>query len=259
MIYFIIAGIVFMGLGAGLFYGRNRSLGKALDIKYYETSKVKELVETYQSIRQELGVGNYSGTIVELSGVGHSDSPLIAEFSRRPSLYYETSVVREYEVTEQQRDKDGNYRTVTSRRSETVSNNSQYIPFYLDDNSGAKILVDMKGAKKDLVQSHNRFSPEPPQGFSLNFGSGGSKTIGYRYQEKIIPADVRLYVLGELSDRSGELSVVKPSEKDKYFIVSTKSEEEIVKSAESAALWQKIGAIVSILVGVGLVVAAFFQ
>ena len=118
MIFFIIAGLAFIGLGAGLFYGRQKSLGKVLEIKYQETSQVNEVVETYQSIKQELGAGNYSGNIVELSGVGHADSPLIAEFSQRPAVYFETSVVREFEVTEQKKDSEGNYRTETVRNAQ---------------------------------------------------------------------------------------------------------------------------------------------
>ena len=57
----------------------------------------------------------------------------------------------------------------------------------------------------------------------------------------------------------GQLMVQKPSEKGKHFIVSTKSEEEIINSAESAAKWQYFGAIASVIVGVGLVIAAFFR
>jgi len=44
-----------------------------MDIKYHETSRVVDVVDTYKQIKDELGVGNYSGNIVELSGNGHSD------------------------------------------------------------------------------------------------------------------------------------------------------------------------------------------
>lgn len=256
--FLLIIGIILMAVGGVLLVTRLRSLNLAMDIKYYETSKVADVVDTYQQLKDELGVGNYSGNIVELSGTGGSDSPLFAEFSQRSALYYQATVTREYEVTEQIKDNDGRYRTETKRKSEQVSKNEQYIPFYLDDGSGSKIMIDMKGAKKHPIQSYDEFRQEAPQGYS-SYGGTGSKTIGYRYKEKMIPADMRLYVLGEVSDRRGELAVIKPQESGKPFIVSTKSEEELTKSAEGSAKTQLIIAILLDLAGAACVVAYFLS
>ncbi|NJO01922.1 MAG: hypothetical protein HC880_09720 [Bacteroidia bacterium] len=250
----LIFGIACVAIGGLLLYTRQSSLSRAMDIKYYETSKVSEVVGIYQPVKEELGVGNYSGIIVELSGIANSDSPITAQHSKRPALYVEAWVNREYEVTEQQRDDKGNYRTVTVRRSETVSRHTNYVPFYLDDGSGATVRVDMNGAKKDLITSQDRYEPESSPGF----GHDSSRTLGYRYQEKIIPNGARLYVLGELSDRDGELTVVKPAESGKQFIVSTKSEQELIKRAESSAQWKLVGAIIIAVAGLGIVVASFF-
>jgi hypothetical protein len=255
----IIIGIILIAVGGGLYYMRGKSLDKAMDIKYYETSTIADVVRTYNEIKDTVGVGSYNGTIVELKGTGHSDQPLLGEHSRRPCLYYESSVTREYETTEQERDSQGNYRTVTKRHTETVSSNKQGIPFHLNDGSGSTILIDIEGAKKDLVQSFDQFERELPAGFSFSFSVANSKTIGYRYKEKMIPNDAKLYVLGEISDRRGELSIVKPQDKNKNFIISTKSEEEIVKSTESAAQWQMIGAIASAVIGVGTIIAGIIQ
>ncbi|NJL14188.1 MAG: hypothetical protein HC913_15045 [Microscillaceae bacterium] len=253
----LIGGIVLLAIGGLLYFFSQKASDKALEMKYQETSKVADVVSTYNDIKDSLGVGNYSGSIVELSGVGSSPTPLTAEHSQTPALYYEASVVREYEVTEQEKDNEGNYRSVTKRKSETVSSNSQYLVFNLDDGSGANIAVDMNKAKKDLVKSFDRFEADAPAGFRLNIGNTGSKTIGYRYLEKIIPNNAKLYVLGELSDKSGTLMVVKPSDSKKPFIVTTKSEEELVRSAESAASGQKIAAIVAAVLGVALMIAQF--
>lgn len=254
--FLLIIGVLLIIGGGVLLITRRKSLNLAMDIKYHETSRVVDVVDTYKQIKDELGVGNYSGNIVELSGNGHSDSPLIAEFSQRPALYCETTVTREYEVTEQKQTSDGKYQTVTERKSEQVSKNSQHIPFYLDDGSGDKVLVDMEGAKKHLVQSYDQFRQEAPAGYNTYSGLG-SKTLGYRYKEKIIPANIRLYVLGEVSDRRGELSVIKPQEKGKPFIVSTKSEEDLTKSAEGSAMTQLVIAIILALGGLGCIIAYF--
>lgn len=254
--HFIIIGLILIVIGVVMLFSRKKSLGRAMDMKYYETSKILDVVDTYQHIKDELGSGNYNGNIVELSGTGHSDSPLIAEFSKKKALYVETTVLREYERKVQKTDSEGKSYTDTERAKETVSSNKQTTPFYLDDGSGEKIMIDLQGAKKDLVKSYDQFSPQAPSGFSSNVGT---TTLGYYYKEKIIPEGARLYVLGEATDRRGELEVAKPQEKGKPFIVSTKSEAELVQAAESSAKWLFIGAIALIVVGVGLSIYYFIK
>lgn len=255
----IVIGIVLIAIGGGLMYMRQQSLNTAMDIKYYETSPVVDVVDTYNQLKDELGVGNYSGNIVEVIGQGIADNPLTAEHSKRDALYYEAKITREYEVTVESRDKDGNLTRNRERRTETVADNTQYVPFYVNDGSGGQILVDMQGAKKDTIESFDKFEREAPSGFNISFGGSNSKTIGYRYSERIIPNNTKLYVLGEVSDRRGELSIIKPSEKGKPFIVSTKSEDELIKSAESSAKWSMIGAIVLAITGVAMIIGSFFQ
>lgn len=254
----LIIGVLLLLAGGGFYYARQQQLSKALDIKYYETSSIQEITQLYNDLKDTVGIGSYSGNIVELVGIGLSDYPLTAVHSQRPALAYEASVEREYEVTEQERDNEGNYRTVVKRRSETVSQQSEYVVFTLNDGSGSLIKVDMKGARRDFMQSVDRFESEAPRGMNISFGnSSGSRTIGYRYTEKIIPNNAKLYVLGEVNDRSGELMVSKPKEKDKPFIVSTKSEDDLIQTAESNAKWQKIASIVSAIAGVGCIIASF--
>lgn len=251
---FIIIGVVLIGLGAFLFYNRKASLNKAMEIKYHETSKTADVIDTYKQVKGELSGSVYNGGMVELKGIGNASQPLIGEYSQRPALFMEISVERRYEYTEEQRDNDGNYRTVTRTGTETVSSRSEHVLFYLDDGSGAKILVDMEGAQKDSIKSYEEFRSDAPLGFNFSFSSS-SRTLGYTYREKIIPDGARLYVLGEVSDRRGEICIVKPSEKGNPFIISVKSEEEIIKSAESSALWQMVGAIASAVIGLGLIIA----
>lgn len=231
-----------IGIGVFLYFNRRNALNKALEVKYQETSKVIDIIDTYKQIGGELGAGHYNGGLVEIKGLCTAKQPLIAEHSQQAVVYYQATVERKYEVTEQQRDSNGNYRTVTSTRTETLSSNTRSIPFYLNDGSGAEVLVDMEGASIDALQTFDRFENDAPSGFNSSWGSD-SRTLGYSYREKSIPVNTRLYVLGEIADRRGEIAVVKSAEKGKPFIVSVKSEEQIVKSAESSAQWQLIGAI----------------
>lgn len=252
-----IIGIVLLGLGGLFYYLREQSKNKVMNIKYNETSKISELMDTYKSIANELGEGNFS-QVVELKGVSSCNQPLEAEFSGREVVYYKAEVYREYEVTVEKRDNEGRVTRNVERRSETVSNNERFVPFLINDGSGS-IKVDLEGAEKVAQQSVDRFDSQAPSGFSLNFGySGDSKTIGFRYKEHVIPVGAQLYVLGEASDRrGGGISVIKPADTKNHFIVSTKSEEELIKSSEGSATWYLVGAIVSAIAGVGLIIAGF--
>ncbi len=254
-----IFGIILLGLGGLLLYFRQKSLDKAMNIKYYETSKIAELHDTHKSIASELGEGNFS-QVVELNGVAHSENPLQAEHSGQAALYFRAEVSREYEVTVEKRDDQGRITRNIERRTESISNNERFIPFALNDGTGT-IQVDMEGAEKVAQQSVDRFDMQAPSGYSISFGySSDSRTLGYRYKEYIIPVGAKLYVLGEASDRrGGGLTVVRPADKKLNFIVSTKSEDELLRGTESSALWLMIGAIASAVGGVGLIIFGFIR
>ena len=60
-------------------------------------------------------------------------------------------------------------------------------------------------------------------------------------------------MLGEASDSSGNLSIKKPTEKGKPFIITYKSEEELTAGKESAIKMQMIGAIISFIAGLAVI------
>jgi len=257
MVFFII-GIALIGGGVGLWFYRKSQLDKALNIRYQETTTSKNIWENYEDIRGAVGDGNYT-EIVEVKGVAVAKTPLTADHSGKPVVYYKASILREYETQEKETDSNGNSRWVTRRHTETVSTNEQAIPFYVDDNSGKPIRINMEGADKIAQKSVDRFEREFSNSYlqqnkdtswggqlmnflsSSNFGS--SNTIGYRLVEECIPINTQLYVYGEASDRQGELAILKPKDKGQNFIVSVKSEEELVEDTQSAAKWSLIGAI----------------
>lgn len=252
-----ILGLVLLGVSGFLFYSRQASLKKSMNLQYHETSKISEVHENFEHIKNELGEGNFN-QIVELKGVAQTDQPLQAEHTQKSVVYYKAEVIREYEVTVEEKDSEGNITRNRERRSDTMSTNEQYAPFFLDDNSGKKIKIDMEGAEKHAQQSLDDFRSEAPTGMNvavgglkMAFGGGDSRTLGYRYVEQIIPLGANLYILGEATDRrGGELTVVKPVEKKENFIVSTKSEEQLLKSAQGSAQGYMIGGIVAVIVGV---------
>ena len=81
---------------------------------------------------------------------------------------------------------------------------------------------------------------------------GNSGTLGFRYHEWIIRPGARLWVHGEVSDATGRLAFAKPS-KGRY-IISTRSEEQIVGAARRNAGIAHSAAAVAGIAGVALVV-----
>ncbi|GAB4130467.1 MAG: hypothetical protein OHK0045_07590 [Raineya sp.] len=266
---FIIIGILLVGISVGLWFYRKSQLEKSFNIRYQETANAKNIWDNYQDIVKVVGNGNYS-EIVEVKGIGITDNPLIGEYSEKPVLYYRTSLIHEYEVQEKQRDSNGNTSWVTVRKSETIATNEQASPFYIDDNSGKKIMVNMSGAEKVIHKIVDRFEKEFSQNylnqnrntswggqlinFINNINTGSSRTIGYRFVEEAIPVNTRLYVYGEASDRDGELMIVKPKDAKQNFIVSVKSEEELIKDADSTARNSLIGVIILAVLGVASII-----
>ena len=73
-------------------------------------------------------------------------------------------------------------------------------------------------------------------------------------QEKTVSLNQPLYVLGEAYKEGDIIHIGKPTDRDKTFIVSTKSEDEMIGKCESNAKFAFFGGIAAIVVGVGLLI-----
>lgn len=247
----ILAGILAVTAVVLFFVGRAQK-AKALDIQSTETSSASELAGLAAEVAKEIGAGSFTRA-AEVKGTVECAGPLRAEMSGTPCVHYRTSVTREYEERYEETDKDGNRRSGTRRGSETVSSNERSVPFLLRDETGT-IEIDPTGATIDTEKTLSRF--EAGGGSSLRFGDfmldlgrftgglGGRRTIGYRLEEHALPLGRRLYVLGEAADAGGRLTVRKPGAKGGRFLISLKSEEELLTSAKGLASGLQIAAIV---------------
>jgi hypothetical protein len=91
----------------------------------------------------------------------------------------------------------------------------------------------------------------------LQFSNMGSKTLGFRMLEKTIPLGQQLYFLGEAWLEGNRIQLGKPGEKDKPFIASVRSEEDIVQSNIKNA---NIALIFGILIAIaGIAVMIFMR
>jgi hypothetical protein len=258
----LIVGIVLLVVSGILYFVRMNAQKKLFEIKSTETFLTKDLQDLYSSVKSEIGAGGFS-KMAEVKGLVKCDNPLKGEISGQPCVYYSMTVTREFEETKQERDANGNMVTKNVRGSETVSSNTQRVPFYVQDESG-RMLVNPNNANIDPVQVKDEFQAgEYQTGQSLSFGGftftvnsplSSRRTLGYRFQESILPLDRKVYILGEVTDTSGELAIQYPREKGKKYIISLKSEEELVRGAESTIKWTLYAAIACDVIGIVLVI-----
>lgn len=255
----LIIGLLLVAVGGLLLYLRSRAQGRLVEIGFTETVTTQEVRELHGQIAAELGPGGFS-QIVELKGKLRCAAPLTAELSGQPCAYYTMSVEERYEETYQEQDGQGGTRTATRNGSTIVASNSQSAFFQLHDATG-EITVNPTGAEIHPRQVVSRFEPctggpsVTVGGFTLQVGVGlgGKRVQGYHYTESILPLDSQLYLLGEATDTSGELTVQKPREK-KPFIISLKTEEELVRGAQGSMRWYLYGAIAAFVIGAVFIV-----
>jgi hypothetical protein len=265
----LIGGAVIALVGLFLWIAKSKKEGKSAILAVTDTSKISEINENYESIRSSVGNGSFTH-FCEVKGVAHSDSPIVSELAKKECVYYSAKVVHEYERLEERKDSNGRVSRTWVKKSDVVSDNTNWASgFGIKDETGF-ILIDPAKAELHAIQVHSNFEREPHADALLKFKIGGvsfglgdmnpnTKTIGFRYTEMAIPVNHNLFVIGDANDREGRLMMSKPKESRYPFIVSTKSESELADNLGSAIKGLKIGAFVCWGLGVGLAVFGLIQ
>jgi len=259
---FIIGGVVLVIVGIVFWFLRGKKAGKLNVLEINETSKANEIIENYKGMVESHGPGAFS-IYAELKGKASADTPETSEFAKKQCVYYRSVVTREYEQLETKKDSNGHTTKKWVRKTETVSSHTNTSPdFAIDDGTG-KILVDPTGSELYTVKTYSKFEQgSDPKGGGLNISIGGFnissgpsvRTIGFKYEEFSIPLNTDLYVIGDINDRSGRLMVSKPKEKKAVFIVSTKSEDELIDNLGKSVRGMKIASFVSFGIGGALII-----
>lgn len=219
---------------------------------------VGEIETTARALAGELGEGGFD-EMSALTGTVECRAPLVAPLSGRECLYYEMAVRRRYEEQVERRDAEGDVRYETRRGTETMSTQSEGVrSFDLVDGTG-RIEVSAEGIDHDArIETVDRFEPGGGGGLSISFGrfsmavdnrmmGGRRQTLGYEYEEHIVPLDGRFTVIGRVTDRSGRLAVEKG---ESVFSLSRKDRDEQVGGAKNTAQWTAIASGVGLIVGV---------
>ena len=258
-----IVGIVLVVIAGILLLVRRSQASKLAQVLSTETSSCAQVAELCASM--EGVVGAETSQLVEVKGTIEPRGELLqAEITGQECVCYRSRVERQWEEERWEKDSQGKRVRRTRRGSDTLAQNERLDPFLVNDGTG-QVLVDPEGAKIDWVESVDRFERGEPEGatlsvgrFSLNLGGfrlgSGRRTLGYRYKEWVLPAQHPIYVLGGAAPGGEQPCVRRPAEKGQKFIVSVKSEEEIVKGARRSILCLTIGAAVAGLAGIVLIV-----
>lgn len=250
-ILFIVGGLV------AIFYIRPKTKDNVTEIKYMQTKTISELNDMFKQM-DENGLGDNYREFVELKGTISADNLVETPFSNRKVAYCESIVSQVTESKEQYRDSNGNMRTRVNKHENTISNEKSSQDISIVDNSSNESVVleiNASGCKLDIPKTFDRFEQKGNLGnyryfksFSLN--RFGAETLGFKLIEKTINANQNIYAIGEAFKVGNKIHIGKPQDNKKPFIVTTKSEEDLINTSNKNAMIALIGGIIAIVIGV---------
>jgi hypothetical protein len=257
----VIAGIVLMLVAAGALWFARSERAAARRVTATETLPCGDIATLSQSVAGEVGGGSFRQRCEVVGTAEPGEAGVLkAPESGVDAVWHSTKVTHKYWVMEEQRDGDSVRRT-RAEREETVSDLQSDAPFLVRDESGT-ILVSPAGATVDepeqVVDRFERASvgESIAEGVLSSLIRSGSDTgtIGFQHEEWVLRPGARLYVHGEATDATGSVSFAAPSD-DGDFIVSTRSEADVVGDSKRNATIATVVAAVAAVAGLGLLVA----
>lgn len=253
----IIVPLVLIGGGiVVVFYIRPKTKNSVMEIKYMQTKQIVELQNMFKQM-QDSGLGNEYREFVELKGQIVADNLVETPFSNRKVAYCESTLYQVTESKEEYRDSNGRYSTRVREEQNIISNEKSSQHIYLKDSSSNEIValeINATGCNLDIPKTFDRFEPKSNLSRYRYFNSFtwnryGAETLGFKMTEKTINENQNLYVIGEAFKVGNMLHIGKPQDNKKPFIVTTKSEEDLVNTSDKNAMLYLAGGIIAIIAG----------
>ena len=186
-------------------------------------------------------------------------------FSNRKVAYCQSKLSQVTETTEQYRDSNGNYRTRVSKHETEISGEKTSQEILLKDsstNEPVSVEINATGCKLEIPKTFDRFEPKNNlnsyryfNNFSWN--RFGAETLGFKMTEETIEPNQNIYVIGEAFKVGDTIHIGKPMDNKKPFIVTTKSEEDLINSSNQKALTMLVGGIIAIIIGIIFLIKQF--
>lgn len=234
-------------------------LNKVREMKYMETTSIANLLDMFKSMQAD-GMGGHYRQYVELKGTVFNPEPVRTPFSDKEVAFCSAKLSSVTQRREYYRDDDGNS-CVRMHKDEDVltSEASSDVLLFKDSSSDTAVVLDIdNGCSFDIPETFDRFENmgnlDRYPYFRSYHRQPTANLLGYRMQEKTVSLNQPLYVLGEAYEEGGTIHIGKPSEKDKVFVVSTKSEDQMVGKYEAQAKMALFGGIAAAAVGVIMLV-----
>ncbi len=227
---------IFLLVLAGIFFfiarGQNAKAGKLAGTDTYDAATLQAL---HARIAGSLGADALAEQC-EVSGIIEAEQPLQGKLSGKAVVWYRAIVTREYEEQVSRRDDDGNLETVTESGSEQIEAHNEHIDFYVRDASG-RVRINPEHADLELVDTHNSLTkPEEER-------IGRRRITGIRSAERALPVGTQVFIHGCAIDSGGEVVIAKhPHKSDERFIISLRSERELLQAASGTARNMQIAA-----------------
>ncbi|MCD4669198.1 MAG: E3 ubiquitin ligase family protein [Actinomycetia bacterium] len=252
MMPFIIGGILIIGGAALSFFVPRKIKDRNIEIKFMQTIPIKELKAILKD-NAAAGLDGYRH-YVELKGSADSDNPEKAPFSEKEVAYYNADLYRVHEEKHTYKDDKGTHQQIIKKETLVSNQKSSGSVVLKDSQSGEKVYIDVSqsGLKLDALKTLDRFESEnsvKKYNFlsNLQYNNRGARTLGFRMIEKTIPMGQSLYVLGEAWLEGLKVKIGRPREEKKPFIVSVRSEADIVQAnINSARIALAIGIMIAI-------------
>lgn len=264
-----IGGLLFI-VSIFLFFFRRSQLARLACIRMARPCTTEQIRQTADGVAEEIGGGSWQD-YVKVQGEIQCDQPLRSQLKNVDCVHYTCKVTRKYEEITTKKDSNGNRVKETEQKSEVISRDTQSTPFWLVDATG-KIEVYPDGVDDvETVEVLSEFKRESQaSGGKLSFGKfsislphqtsqGPGRTIGYQYEESILPIGRDALVIGMATDATSKPTLRKPTEGKNKFIISLKAETELAKAAKTKAQRAFYGMLATSGTGSALIAVSLFQ
>jgi len=259
----ILVSVLFIGGGlVAIFYIRPKKQNDITEIQYMKTKTIAELRDMFAQMEAN-GLGGDYREFVELKGTAASDNLVPTPFSNRQVAYCASSLKQVTETTESYRDSNGYLQTRVSKHENVISEENSSQELAMKDSSSEEAVmleVNAIGCKLDIPKTFDRFEPKNNLGnygyfHSFSWNRFGAETLGFKMTEKTVEANQNIYVIGEAFQVGNTIHIGKPQDAKKPFIVTTKSEEDLVNKSNQNALFLLLGGIAAIVIGIGMMIS----
>lgn len=254
----LIAGIVCLLVAGALGFFAWRQHERLRRMQSTETLTCAAIAERRAAAVEAGGPGSFR-LVCEVSGVA---APGEGGALRGPESGSETvwhRVTLSEHCWDTDVDADGDKRR--ERKVRLLESEASDASFALDDGTGTILVATAAADVDEPSKTSDRFTEERTDVEDASGVAGAmqtvqrwtSSTIGFEYVEWAIRPGERLFVVGEATDAGGRLEMAKPA--DGRLLISTRSEEQLQRSAGRWSRGLGIAAAALAVIGLGLAIA----